>query len=177
MTEFPNENFPHAFGKHYLMALEHRKTILRCLPPDGRMLEYGSGSSTLWFQENLQGSQELISIESDKKFARKTGAIWANVETGGNASIAEEHVTVSCYRYVWEPIKYGNFDVILVDGVFRNLCLLAARCFLNPGGVVFLHDANRNWYEAGKALYQNSAMHESHPDYKGILLWEGKNPL
>ena len=37
-------------------------------------------------------------------------------------------------------------DLIIIDGFARNACLSVAKDYLNRGGFVILHDANRNRY-------------------------------
>lgn len=59
------------------------------------------------------------------------------------------------YNYATIPLTYGRkFDLILIDGRRRNECLLVARELLAPGGVVILHDAHRERYEPGCALFE-----------------------
>lgn len=173
--EFDQEDLPPSIGRHYVMALEHRKTILRSLPENGKMLEWGSGDSTLWFKANLKEGQTIHSIEHSKKYAELAGAHFVPVKAGTNATIKEEIPDVGSTDYVWYPRKLNEkFDVILVDGIVRNLCLLVSTIFLKEGGVVFLHDAHRSWYETGKAIFEHYKLYDEFEDYPNTTLWEGR---
>ena len=186
MRSFPNEDKPPTLCEHYVMGLRHRKTILDALPPGGRMLEWGSGDSTLWFRENMDADQTLVSVENDLAWSELTGAQCYGGPAGRNATIGEEAVTERTFEYVWvgpwinarkqcgvEPgDKQFGYDVILVDGVWRTVCVLAAAYMLKHQGTVFLHDSERDWYAAGILLYPNRTEHGSCPDYEGPELLE-----
>lgn len=179
-VEFPNVDLKPVIAGHYLMGLEHRKTVLRALPPGGRMLEWGSGDSTIWFRANMRDDQELVSYENDRLYAAKTGSTYIPFKSGKNATKAEEDLLPGWGSYVSRPGDDTDqkFDVILVDGVVRNECLKEAACgLLKEGGTVFLHDAERDWYEEGKAAYSDAKVHPSQKDYPGPTLWESKSPV
>jgi len=74
---------------------------------------------------------------------------------------------------VHAPDDIGPFDVVLVDGVLRNECLKHVKNIVKPGGRVFLHDAQRDWYEDGKKHVKWVKEHPSQPDYPGPTLIEG----
>jgi predicted O-methyltransferase YrrM len=173
---FLNENKPPEIGDHYLLGLRHRIAVLSRLPERGNMLEYGSGDSTLWFRANLKEGQSLMSIENDSGWAQRTGAISVGGRAGDNGMISEEALTTGTAEYVWQPLlrpnSPGKFDVILIDGVWRTMCLLAAIHMLAPGGVVFLHDAQRDWYETGKVIYKHQTSLDMCDDYAGTELVE-----
>lgn len=175
-AKLPYEDLKPSIMNHYITGLEHRKIILKALPPGGRMLEWGSGDSTIWFRANMRDDQELVSFENSKLYAAKTGAHYIPYVSGENATIGEEKLLPGWEVYVVNPAVFANprFDVILVDGVIRNECLKVAPAYLKPGGVVFLHDAERDWYGKGKAVYRVQKTHLSQPDYPGPTLWEGR---
>jgi len=176
-AEFACENMPPIIGRHYCMGLEHRKTILRALPPNGKMLEWGSGASTVWFRANMKPGQQLFSVEHDKGYARKTGAKFIEFNPGKPASPGSEELNENWEEYVevwrWLNDSLGAFDVILVDGVLRNKCLQAVPKLLKPTGRVFLHDAERDWYEEGKQALRWIKDHGGAADYRNTKLIEG----
>jgi len=100
------------------------------------MLEWGSGDSSLWFRANMQKDQLLVSVENDKRYADRTGAIHIPFNSGRNATTGEEELLPGWEEYVNAPFKLANtrFDVILVDGVVRTECMLAAKKLLKTGG-------------------------------------------
>ena len=156
----PKKNLPPWHSSHYLIGLEHRIAILETLPDDGAMLEYGAGDSTEWFLANKKPTQTILTVENNPQWAQKvTGAHFAGGAAGANA---KEAPTLGTIDYVWYPVLLDNprlFDVVLVDGVWRTICLLAAWHMLKLGGSVFLHDSHRRWYDAGKAIYSAEIDH------------------
>lgn len=155
----------------YLLGLKHREAILEALPPGGTMFEWGCGGSTLWFRE--QGVN-LTSLEHDKKWAFRFGAFFVNIGNIPIASPAEELCDINDAQNPYLlAFAHRKYDVILVDGVLRNKCLKVAKNMLNPGGTVFLHDFQRDWYGAGMEGYSWETL-PSCDDYPGPTLGKGK---
>ncbi|MDX9911771.1 MAG: class I SAM-dependent methyltransferase [Phycisphaerales bacterium] len=168
-----------------LMGERQRERILSMLPEGGRMLEWGSGGSTLWFGERLPRGAKMVSVEHHAQWAdevRDWVAHLENVELRfrpsngperANATIEEEDA-----RGLEEYVRATRgedekFDVILVDGVARCVCMERARELLAPGGTIFLHDAQRDWYDEGKAKWTEHGHIGSCADYPGPHLWWG----
>lgn len=123
--------------------------------PDARVLEWGSGASTLWLGRR---ATHVTAIEHD--------AGWGSeVE-----SLAPEHVTVlveppepsstpavpsakpgfqglDFSRYVSRIHDVGGlFDLIVVDGRAREACLEEALPHLAPGGLIVFDNVDRQRY-------------------------------
>lgn len=169
-----------------IMGRVHRDAILDALPPGGRMLEWGSGGSTSYFADNLPPGATLLSIEHDPAWHRQVAEaigkndrltlrlVPAEGPLGRNAT-AEEEDPCPLRSYIHAADGDGPFDVILVDGYARGSCLARARDLLRPGGTVFLHDAQRPWYDEAKrscGLVQWGCI-GSCPDYPTAHLWYG----
>ena len=173
----PQRDLKPLHGSHYLMGLEHREIIATSIPQGGRMLEWGCGNSTVWFRANVPDAT-IVSVEHDPERAERFGAVHRAVNAGKPATIGEEWFSAesdpSGYVFASDfiPAK-PEYDVILVDGVLRNLCLLAAHLWLTPTGVVFLHDSDRNWYTTGQQAYRGVMESGSCHDYPGPKLWAG----
>jgi SAM-dependent methyltransferase len=166
----------------------HRKKVLSFLPPGGRMLEWGSGGSTVWFAKHLPANARLTTIEHDPAWhatvserlraegldahdAVRLRLVPATGPVGRNAT--EEEEDASALSAYIAAVADQRFDVILVDGVARAACMAAARELLNPGGVLLLHDSQRSWYDEAKQLYRAWGVVGSCPDYPTPVLWYG----
>ena len=164
-----------------LMGETHKQKILDSIPPGGRYLEWGSGGSTIWLAHNVPDDVEIVSIEHDQSWANKVKKtlrdrvklIVAPGKAGANATVDEEDPT-HLTDYIHAADELGKFDCILVDGVARTACGIAAQKLLKPTGTIFLHDAQRWWYDGMKALYDRVEELPSCDDYPGPSLWYGK---
>lgn len=123
----------------YMMYREQEvltEVILRHRPQ--RVLEWGSGFSTVKFSQLLPSQSEWISIEDDQQWADRIRLLLR----GPNAQVI--HSTSE--DYIQQGTSRGPFDLIIVDGVERISCLQHAIEALTERGVIFLHDANRVEY-------------------------------
>lgn len=113
------------------------------------MLEWGCGSSTLYFSQFVK---ELHSIENDKTWYNK---IYAEARENNLDNVhlhyvetkprPKENYNQSTYdlyaNYIDMPDKIGlKYDVVLLDGRARRLCALKIMPFLNEHGVLIVHD-------------------------------------
>ena len=98
------------------------------------ILEFGSGMSTLWFVER---AKLVCSVENDLE--------WYKV-------VKEKLKSENNIEYYFsstedEYIKFksnGNqkFDLILIDGPWRANCILNSLHLINPGGYIYLDNAD-----------------------------------
>jgi hypothetical protein len=161
----------------------HREQILKAFFPGARILEWGSGGSTLWFADRLPEGATLTSIDHDTTWHDRVKAKIGSRENvrllvfppskpiGQNATLEEEN-PVPVQEYI-HAMDGESFDVILVDGVARSSCMETAVGLLRAGGRIFLHDAQRPWYDAGKSLFNAHGTIGSCPEYPGPTLWWG----
>lgn len=104
-----------------------------------RGLEWGAGRSTLWLAARL-GS--LVSVEHDETYY---GRVRAQLE---HRSL--RNVELRCcpaetdYVAVADSLPPASLDFVLVDGVARDRCALAALPRLKPGALLVVD--NINWY-------------------------------
>lgn len=119
--------------------------LLKDLAPK-RVLEWGSGGSTLYFPK-IFGDIEWVSVEHSTEYAKK-------VKSKATSNVTLHHLTPP--EYYVAPLKMGKFDVIFVDGIRRTECLSRARHILADGGTVVLHDAGRIRYTPAYKLYEES---------------------
>ena len=105
--------------------------------PHWRVLEFGSGASTLWWSRRVR---EVIAIEHDAGWAQQ-------VARDSSAQVLAVPDT-DAPSYYGPARDRGQFEVIVVDGIFRPECLLACREWLAPEGVIIVDDAQREEYQA-----------------------------
>jgi hypothetical protein len=170
-----------------LMAINQIQHILHSLPANGKMLEWGVGGSTLILLKYLTDQQHLTSIEHHPQWASRIKQYTTHLthkhnllciqgqHIGTNATPLEEN-PAGLTDYIHPDFDLSNYDVFLVDGVARAACLAVVRCYAKPGAKVFLHDANRPWYDWGKKLYKDCATRTilaDTGDYPPVL-WEAQ---
>lgn len=166
-----------------IIGQAHREAVLKHVRPGARVLEWGSGGSTLWLADRLPPGAYLTSVEHDGAWHKQVrdavgerpGVRLLLAEPsrplGRNATIEEEDPG-PLEAYLGAPDDH-RYDVILVDGPARVACMAKARRLLAPGGVVFLHDAQRDWYDDGKAHFVEHGTMGSCQEYPSPLLWWG----
>lgn len=129
---------------------QEEKFLTDCLTPEMRVLEFGSGQSTLVLASLVR---EVVSIEHHQKYADMltgSGNLPANVTlcfVPQNREPTQDYDdgTYADFKdYVLHPRYYIDkelFDVVFVDGRARVACATyAAREYLKPGGLIFIHD-------------------------------------
>ncbi len=113
--------------------------LRRQLTPQSRVLEFGSGGSTLWFAARCG---RIDSIEHQEEWARGVA------ESIRNAGLQESAVVrhVPAGRYAEETMTFADdsFDLVVVDAIRRADCVIAALPKLRPGGWLVIDNANRH---------------------------------
>jgi hypothetical protein len=99
-----------------------------------RVLEFGSGQSTCWY---AQRARELVSIEDDPQWYANVAAE-AAAFPGLDYRLARERADYST------PDVPGYFDLIMIDGRWRDDCARFALERLAPGGMIYLDNADKS---------------------------------
>ncbi|MEX0597447.1 MAG: class I SAM-dependent methyltransferase [Candidatus Paceibacterota bacterium] len=117
--------------------------------PNAKVLEFGSGSSTIWFAKN---TKNLTSVEhSPKWFTKIKELLTSNDECQKvNLILHDRPYYTICNQF---PDNY--FDLILVDGRNRNGCIKHSIRILKPGGTLMLDNAERPYYQKSLNLLKN----------------------
>lgn len=150
--------------KPYMRPLEVEiiTSIIQNLKPM-KVLEWGSGYSTLYFSKLIPEDAVWISIEHNVKWADKVGSFINNrkvklicvkpnnIPWGGPG---RDGTYQDFKDYVDEGRKFAPYDFILVDGRARADCLTFAYDILNEKGVIVLHDAQRDHYHNSLKKYE-----------------------
>lgn len=104
-----------------------------------RVLEWGSGGSTIYWPPRHECIEDWLAIEHQRNY-------YDHVR-GHTSSKVTTVLTEPGEPYVYAP--HGMFNLILVDGANRLACMARAARILAPYGVVVLHDAGRWKYRRG----------------------------
>jgi hypothetical protein len=113
------------------------------LSPRDSVFEWGAGRSTLWFARRVR---LVTSIEHDLLWFERVQAR-AGRHRLTNISlkfVPEIGCLFGAAPYVSPIYQDDAFDLILVDGLHRPHCALAALTRIKPGGMIVVDNAN--WY-------------------------------
>ena len=126
----------------------------RRLAPTHRAFEWGVGRSTLWTAQRVRS---IVSVEHDPAWyakvqsaARRQQLHNVHLRFCPNAQALPAGITYS--TTILEADQ--EFDFVLVDGLYRDQCALAALTCLKPQGVLVLDNAN--WYLPSTSRSPNS---------------------
>lgn len=120
------------------------------------LFEFGSGNSTLFFAERVN---TVISVEHNKE--------WYQIVNSTKPSNVKLVQTESDSTF--DYLKYFNnliekVDIIIVDGLHRNECLINSVNKLSENGVIILDDSERSEYQNGIDFIINNG-------FKSLEFW------
>lgn len=115
----------------------------RCNLGGLNVFEYGTGNSTLWW---LSRGAKVACCDHENVF-------WELAQR----RVGDKALFVGCYQdvdqYVAACLQSGeHYDLVVVDGVWRNECLPTALRCLSERGVLVLDNAEREEYSTGRAM-------------------------
>lgn len=107
--------------------------------------EFGSGRSTVWFANRVK---RLTSVEHDKAwFESVSGALRSeevrNVDYRWADAMERDPASASNYVDGVAKLADGSLDFVLVDGLFRGVCVEASISKLRAGGLLIIDDVGR----------------------------------
>jgi len=106
-----------------------------------KVLEFGSGNSTLYFGEKVE---RAISVEHDLNWYNRLKKI---IPPNVNLVLSKADSSGSYINPITE-FKI-SFDIIVIDGLFRNECCKEGVELLSSSGVIILDDSERTEYYEG----------------------------
>lgn len=107
------------------------------LHPNSRVLEFGSGMSTVWLGKR---AGEVHSIEDSVSWHARVAQLVAKAQLRNvHLYFAEQ---IEAYSRI-APADSSGYDLILVDGNYRHRCTLDALPLLRAGGVFYLDNSDR----------------------------------
>jgi hypothetical protein len=112
------------------------RVIGRLAREDWKVLECGSGMSTLWFSKRCSF---LHSIENDENWYKKISKM---IDKDGFRHVKYELRPSDRYAD-FSDYEDGFFDFILVDGPVRDACVLNAVPKVKPGGYLYLDNTDQ----------------------------------
>ena len=112
--------------------------LKKMLTKDSRVLEFGSGMSTIWYSRY---AGEVFSVEDYLPWYNKMTEIFQN-----------KNVKNITYKFVDNEQDYSTFmsedklgfDLIMVDGSYRSKCILESTKLLRPGGILYLDNSDKD---------------------------------
>lgn len=109
------------------------------LPVDACVFEYGAGYSTNFYARNYQ---RVVSVEDNHEWYQKVQS----------SIVGLQNALVSLARNKEEFVNAiekteTKFDLVVVDGSWRNECVLKGLEYLNENGILVIDDADRKEYE------------------------------
>ena len=160
------------------ITFDAARELSRVVTPGSRVFEFGSGGSTLYFDDTVG---EVVSVEHDPAWAdavrsRVSSRVTLHVvepiaeEPGIYASTDERYAGRSFRSYVETVDRYPDayFDIVLVDGRARPASFLHAVPKLKPTGWLILDNSEREAYRdafriADEAGWRPSTYRGPHP--------------
>ncbi len=153
-----NSEIPLPFMKeHEIKAFEHVLDRFK-LPVD--VLEWGSGTSTIYYSRLIPPGSVWHCIEHDEKWYEEVAE---KLKKFGLQNVQLNHVpnnmefpygtdgdAESFRDYIFHPVSLNKrFDMVIVDGRARAECLKIGSILMKEGGLLALHDAQRIQYHKG----------------------------
>ena len=121
-----------------------------CVVNPKKILEYGPGKSTE-LMRMFCPEAEITSIENDVKWYKEAVKLESDLTHIVLAEAPEDDRNDP--RWLDYICQSGMFDLIFIDGRERVRCLVWAREYIKPNGVIILHDSEREEYQPGIELF------------------------
>jgi predicted O-methyltransferase YrrM len=114
------------------------------LRPSDEVFEWGAGRSTLWLARRVHS---ITSLETNVEWFARLRSILererlSNVDLKFFSPVPDRDDAGAYVSSLAEA--HGPFDLIIVDGLYRDQCALSATGQIKPGGLLLVD--NINWY-------------------------------
>lgn len=124
------------------IALNALRFIEPRLKPDGRVFEWGSGMSTLWYEKHCG---EVHAVEDNPD--------WHRLVSGKVKHAEVHHLCGPHYVDKIRDFPPSYFDLISIDGSERLACFEIAHGYLAPNGLLVIDNTDKDRTTKGD-LYQ-----------------------
>jgi hypothetical protein len=117
------------------LTLESIKIIENWAKSTDKVLEFGSGSSTVWFSKHVK---QITSIEHDPSWYEISKKLTKSAGKKIKLFLAKNKKD---YLKIFDMIPENSIDICLVDGEWRRDCLIGAFSKVKRGGIIILDNA------------------------------------
>lgn len=136
-TGFMRLAFGRRGGRPWI-SYDAQARIARHLDANSRVLEFGSGTSTIWYARR---AGEVLAIEDYKPWYDR---VKASLERHSASNVRYRFASnVEDYTNLDHAERGDGFDLIIVDGTARDLCVHRSLDLLRPGGIIYLDNSDR----------------------------------
>lgn len=116
------------------ISYEAQALLARFLTKTSDVLEFGSGMSTIWYARH---AGQLISVEDHREWF---DSVADQLRSCGNVD----------YRFAADKTSYvapeaRQFDLIMIDGRWRDDCARFAVAHLRQGGIIYLDNSDNGY--------------------------------
>ncbi len=160
-----NETYSHRFQVVPFMNTYEIRAIMESIELFDfpiRVLEWGSGASTIFFSGLVQPQSTWLALEHNHEWYEEVGQMLEKFSTQGvlvkhiqNDQDYNEGKDDGTYKqfenYITYPAKSNlpPFNIVIVDGRARVECMRTGWNILDDNGIMILHDAQRKEYTPG----------------------------
>ena len=114
------------------------RRIDHLLQPHWRLLEFGSGMSTVWFARRVS---HIVSVETNFEWQARVNAL---LDHRGLSQRVEQRLVPKSLEGLSATLP-RDFDFVLVDGETRDVAAELAVAAVKPGGYIYLDNSDVPW--------------------------------
>ena len=142
----------------------------RVMKKTWHVFEWGSGCSTFWLNKRVAS---VTSVETDKRWA---GIVGEMLTRKRYPKISLITTTEDLAPSIIEDFVADEFDLVVVDGKNRSLCLRSARAKTKVGGYVLLDNTDREEEEEAAAYFDFDSYGFKRMDFEGYGRSDPRQP-
>jgi hypothetical protein len=115
------------------ISYDAQRVIAGFLMPDSKVLEFGSGMSTIWY------ARHAGHVWAFEHFKPWYDIVAAQIRQQGNV---DYHLATTEEAYC-QSSPDQDYDLIMIDGRWREVCARYALEHLAPGGMIYLDNSDK----------------------------------
>lgn len=130
-----------SFGQRPILpwiAYTSIRSLEKFLNKDSRVLEFGSGMSTIWYAKH---AGEVYSVEDHRPWYDRVSKI-IEANQFGNIHYTFLESESDYTSFMSDDIE--GFDLVMIDGSYRSKCIYHASKLVRPGGILYLDNSDKN---------------------------------